>query len=478
MRPCTLGVLFLLSFPVIAQTPLPAKSKRPAPRGTAAVNERLDSLAKMLATQQQLLQQLQTQMQVKDAALLAAYQEVVQTQQQLQQAQQAAIDAQRRATDAQDLASTGQASLTKVTSDLADVRTTVASNLVSTQDDQKRVSALESLAGRFRFNGDVRVRGESYLQDAPNFKDRNRARIRVRFSFDGRLNEDFTGSIALATGSLGDPTTSNETFTNFFDRKTIGLDKGFITYNPVAHHWLSLTGGKFPYQWQRTSVTGDPDLNPEGFNQKLSFDLHGRQVKNLTVQIMQLIYNENATGTDSYVLGGQASTKLQAGSWTATPSFLAMKWNNPSSLLQASGFAVQATKAGNTTSGSINVPGEGPGCASGNAGGSATLPAFPPCAIAANGETNGIYTDASGVPHFLSGYFYTDFILNNQFKTPWARLPINLIAEFEDNLDAAAHPYDTTGKVIGNLGPQNKEYGLDFSVGQSKNKNDLQIGYS
>ncbi len=81
-------------------------------------------------------------------------------------------------------------------------------------------------------------------------------------AIDGQLNEDFIGGFALATGSIGDPTSTNETLTNVFDRKTIALDRGFITYNPVAHNWLSLTGGKFAYTWQRTSVTFDPDLEP------------------------------------------------------------------------------------------------------------------------------------------------------------------------------------------------------------------------
>ena len=67
----------------------------------------------------------------------------------------------------------------------------------------------------------------------------------MRLGLDGQLNQDFIGGVALATGSLGDPTTTNETLTNAFDRKTIALDRGFITYNPVAHNWLSLTGGKF-----------------------------------------------------------------------------------------------------------------------------------------------------------------------------------------------------------------------------------------
>jgi len=91
---------------------------------------------------------------------------------------------------------------------------------------------------------------------------------------DGKLNDDFIGGFALATGSLGDPTTTNETLTNAFDRKTIGLDRGYITYNPVSEQWLSLTAGKFAYPWYRTSLTMDPDINPEGFDEKLSFNSH------------------------------------------------------------------------------------------------------------------------------------------------------------------------------------------------------------
>jgi hypothetical protein len=288
---------------------------------------------------------------------------------------------------------------------------------------------------------------------------------------EGQLNQDFVGGVAIATGSQGDPTTSNETLTNAFDRKTIALDKGFIAFNPVAHNWFSVTAGKFPYLWQRTSVTGDPDLNPEGFDQKLSFNLKGG-VQNVTVQAFELLYNESTSGQDSYTLGAQAAAKLAAGPWSATASFLTEHWNRPDALLQASAFEVGATTTG---SGPISypVPGEGPGCSSfGN------LPRFAPCAFAPNGMTNATYLDSAGKPHFYSGFDYADFILNNQIKTNSDRYPINLLLEFEDNLDAQNHPLDTAGNVISSIGSQNKEYGGDLSVGQTKNKNDLQFGYS
>src|SRR6266849_5403670 len=155
---------------------------------------------------------------------------------------------------------------------------------------------------------------------------------------------DFMGGIAIATGSQGDPTTTNETLTNFFDRKTIALDKGYITYNPVAHNWFSVTGGKFAYLWQRTSVTGDPDLNPEGFDAKLSFNVKHGFFTNFTLQGITLLYNESSTAQDSYVLGAQAQTSFKAGPWSATASFLNEHWNRPDAILQATAFAVGARR--------------------------------------------------------------------------------------------------------------------------------------
>jgi len=476
-------VVPLIASALLAQTAPKPKSKKPVARATVTAAD-VQALKDALAAQQQQIEQLRQEMQSRDAALQQAQQQAQQAQQQLQQTQAAATDAQAKAASVESSWSEQKSSVSKLNDDMADVKTTLTNSALSAQDEQKRVSAIEGLLGRFRFNGDVRVRGESFFQDFPKNPDRNRGRIRVRFGFDGKLNEDFTGGIYLATGSLGDPTTTNESLTNFFDRKTIGLDRAFITYNPVAHKWISLTGGKFAYSWNRTSVTFDPDLNPEGFSEKLSWDLRMPVVKNFTVQAMQLLLNESNSGStakarqDAYALGAQVSAKFVIGPWTATPSFLSLKWNRPDEILQASAFAVQATTTGvqgTTPSGPFNVPGEGPGCAS-----AANIPSpnVPPCPFAPNGMTNATFIDSSGHAHFYSGFNYADFILNNVVKTGIARLPLNLLAEYEQNLNAQDHPLDSKGNVITSLGSQNKAYLVDVSLGQLKNKNDIQFGYA
>lgn len=465
------AILLMITAPLLAQTTSHPKKNHSAP-ATAASQEDLQSLRdlvlaqqKQLEVQNQQVQQLQDQLRQVLDAVQQANANTQKVQGGAEQAQRTAAQAQQSATDAQRTAaeaSSAAASAASVTSSLQNQSKTERTNL----------EALQSVLGRFRFSGDVRLRGENFTQDGT--QDRNRARLRVRLGLDGQLNQDFVGSIALATGSIGDPTTTNATLTNGFDRKTIALDRGYITYSPVAHSWLSLTGGKFPYLWQRTSVTGDPDLNPEGFDQKLSFN-HNGFVQNFTVQALELLYNESSTGQDSYVLGAQAQARVKAGPWTATASVLNQHWNRPDALLQASAFEVSATTTGSSTAGPFPVPGEGPGCST-----NGNLPKFAPCALAPNGMTNATFIDAAGKPHFYSGFDLLDFIVNNQIQTGAGRFPINLVAEYEQNLDASTHPLSAAknNPVLTNLGSQNKSYSGDLSVGRTVKKNDLLFGYA
>jgi hypothetical protein len=476
-------VALALGASVVAQTTSPPKKKHVKPATAAApaasqqdvqsLRDLVQAQQKQLEAQSQQVQQLQDQLhQVLDA--------VQQSKSNAQKLQSGAEQAQAAAAQAQQSAS--QAEQTAAEADSEAKTAASATTLLQTQSkqEQTKLESFQNLLGRFRLNGDIRLRGENFTQDGT--QDRNRARVRVRFGLDGQLNEDFVGSIALATGSLGDPTTTNETLTNAFDRKTIALDRGYIAYNPVAHPWLSLTGGKFPYLWQRTSVTGDPDLNPEGFDQKLSFN-HNGFLQNFTVQALELLYNENSTGQDSYVLGGQAQARFQAGPWSATASVLNQHWNRPDALLQASAFEVGATTTGGTVTVGANppvpvsfpVPGEGQGCST-----NGNLPKFAPCAFAPNGMTNATFIDASGKAHFYSGFDLLDVIVNNTIQTGVTRFPVNLLVEYEQNLDAATHPLSAAkgNPVLANLGSQNKEYGADFSFGRAVRRNDVLFGYA
>jgi hypothetical protein len=463
-----LVVTVLLTATLLAQNPNKKTNSARANRSTAmakdiqALRETVAAQQQQMEAQRQQVDQLKSQLQQLLDATQQANVFTQKVQGSAEQAQTTAVQAQQSATEAQRL--TDQASASAV-----EAKTALSVVDKQSKDEDKRLSALQDILGRFRFSGDIRVRGEDIFQDCPTCVTRNRARFRVRFGVDGRLNDNFLGGFALATGSLGDTTSANETLTNFFERKTIGLDRGYITFNPVAASWLSLTGGKFAYTWARTSLTLDPDINPEGFNQKFSWDLKTPFLKNFTVQGMQLLYNEVAKGDDSFALGGNVSATFQLGPLTTTPSFTLIDWGFPDALLNASAFATQATTSGNPP---IPIPGEGPGCATGSG-----LSSVPPCAISSNGMTNATVVDAKGQRHFLSGYEYADFILNSQLKTGLSSFPLNLVLEYETNLKAAEHPLDSKGNVIASIGSQGRSYLGEISIGQIKNKNDLQFGY-
>ena len=467
-----LVVSFGASLP--AQTKPRAKTKSQRATITAedvkALRDAIAAQNQAIATQQQQIQELKRDLEQRDQAWQ-------QSKQQLEQTSSAATEAKAKAAALESVSNDERAAVGRLATDIADVKTAVDNDGNLMQEEHNRVAGLEAMAGRFRFGGDVRLRADSIFQTCSACLDRNRARLRVRFGLDGKLGEDFSGGFYLATGSLGDSNSTNETITNFFDRKTIGLDRGYITYQPGAHKWLQLTGGKFAYSWQRTSVTFDPDINPEGFSEKLSFDLGGPVLRNFTAQGIQLLYNENnnskfLTGHDSFAVGGQVSGNLKLGFMTSTPSFTILNWRNTDAILNASAFAVQATSTGTGTTNNGNVPGEGPGCASGLG-----LSSFPPCTYGPQGFTNATFTDATGKAHFSSQFLYADFILNNQFNIGLARFPLTLLLEYENNLNATHHPLDAKGNPTA-LSKQSHGYLADVSLGRVKNKNDVQFGYA
>jgi len=431
-------VVLLFSVVLVAQEAPAGSAKK---RSSAVTAQDVRELRQALAAQQQQIQQMQEEMRRRDELLQ-------QMQQALAQAQTNASTAQEKAAAAQSLATEQGESVSKIQGDLADVKLNQTNAAETTQTDQKRVSAIEGLVGRFRFTGDVRVRNEDFSsQDNPGCppgacRFRARERIRIRFGFEGKLNEDFQAGVFLASGFVFDPTSTNETLTNVFERKTVTFDRGYITYNPRNHQWLSLTGGKFAYTWIRTPFTFDSDLNPEGFSEKFSFNLNNNVVKNVTFTGMQLLFNEVAgsttvSGADSKALGGQISAKLQLGSRvTWTPSFSVLDWT--------------------VTNVILNEPT--------SVTGAAAVGAFAP-----NGMTN-CTVGASPNRQFCSGFTYADFINTIAVKTPWAKLPLNLLLEYEQNLNAA------TSTVTGTK--QDKSYGIDISLGQTKKKNDIQFGYA
>jgi hypothetical protein len=428
-----------------------AKKKRtPAPAAPAVTAEDIKSLRDALAAQQQQIEQLRQELARRDAAADANAEAA-------RKAQASATDAASKATAAESAASGQASSIDTLKADLDNVKLNQQNAALSAQDDQKRIVATENTLGRFRWSGDVRVRGEAFYQDGT--PDRYRARIRARLGFEGKVNENFAAGIFLATGAVVngsptffDPISTNETLTSFFERKTIGLDRAYITWQPQNWKWIQATGGKFQVNWQKTINTFDNDLNPEGFTVKLSKDFSGAFVKNFTVQPIFLLFNEvSGASADSNAVGGQVLTRLQLGKHVVfTPSYTILNWNGTDPIAQAA-FPVTLPQPLTPAAGTP-LP----------------QPTTQPIrVINANAMTNATVILGTGTGQtrgFLSDFMYSDVMFNMTIKTPWERLPINVIGEYLDNLRARTS--------------QGQMYYGEFAIGQSRNKNDLLFGYS
>jgi hypothetical protein len=443
----------MLTTGAVAQTKTKTKPKaaKVAATSEAAVTaEDIKALRDALAAQQQQIQMLRDEMARRDAA---AQQQLNEVRSQAQAASEAANKpAPQPETDVNALKEEVEA-----------LKLNQQNAALSSQDDQKRIVAAEGLLGRFRWSGDLRVRGESFMQDTIGCtaacNDRYRARIRARFGFEGKLNEDFIAGIYMATGAVvngapdfKDPVSTNETLTSFFERKTIGLDRGYITWQPQKWKWVTATGGKFAANWQKTVITFDNDLNPEGFTVKLSKDLHTPFLKNVTLQPLLLFYNEVGGGPDSNAVGGQFLTRWQVGKYiTITPSYTLLNWNGSDAIAQAA-FPVSPLPQPNTPAVGTPLP----------------QPTTQPIRIiSANSFTNLTIIKGTGTGQtrgFLSDFMYGDLVTNVAIKTPWARFPVTLTGEYLDNMRSRTN--------------QDTAFFGEFSIGQTRNKNDFQVGYS
>jgi hypothetical protein len=293
--------------------------------------------------------------------------------------------------------------------------------------NKKDTDAKAKQIGVFTFSGDARVRFEPFFQEGA--VNRNRERIRLRFNVAGKISDEFSGGFSLATGTLDDPVSTNQTFTGFLNRKSIGVDKAFVSYKPKYAKFLKLDAGKFAYPWFRTPMTFDSDVNPEGFAQTLSFDLKSPGLKNITFVGFQLPINEVSGGPDSFILGGQVqmqfklSPKIKLGLYGAGINFLRM---------DPLGVAAAGRVAG-TLVGSLN-----------------------------NSNTLR-YNSSKAVVGYAYKFAYLDTIMKLDVDTASPCFPIALLFNFVNNV----------------RGPQDRNgFWTEVAVGRQKEYKDLQFSYT
>lgn len=369
---------------------------------------------------------------------------------------------------------------------------------------KKTSEALSKQLGSISFSGDLRLRFESIfgqsnsLVNAANptvfgneLTPRFRPRIRLRLNLRGQINDEFDWGMRLSTGSLADSISTNQTFTDFFNRKPFGLDQAYVNYRPKAVRGLRIQGGRFDSPWFSTEMTFDNDLQYEGINESYSRDFKGT-FKNLTLVAWQLpllernsAFVRNADGTvnvdqshrggrDLALYGGQArvridpSEKVSLTLSAADHYFSGTQFISPiqvfgSSLQLPVTFTIPASGStpAQTITTQVSIPRDLLVAGNGNLG----------LTTASNNATN-----RDG--RLSSGFNLVDLIARVDLKHS-KRFPVMLLFDFVTNTQT--HDVVVAGPGGANLAiPNHENHGFwgEIQVGATRERGDFQLGYT
>ena len=187
---------------------------------------------------------------------------------------------------------------------------------------KKTGEAVARQLGAFTFSGDFRFRYESFYNqtnalpsaDVPGalgnpLSTRQRLRMRARFGVRGKIGDEFEWGLRLATGSFADNVSTNQTLTDFYNRKNFALDLAYIAYKPSALPGFQVQAGKFEAPWVRTEMTWDNDLNPEGLSESYTRRSEKSRLRELTLVAWQAPLLER---NSAFVLGADGRLDLEA----------------------------------------------------------------------------------------------------------------------------------------------------------------------
>ncbi|HUN88899.1 MAG TPA: putative porin [Terriglobales bacterium] len=346
--------------------------------------------------------------------------------------------------------------------------------------------------GPISFSGDIRLREEPIFGGPSDQSlDRTRARVRARFNVLADLGEQFRAGFSLASGDINDPTTTNQTLTSFYSRKTFALDQAFVEFRPRELKELTLIGGKFRYPWYNTELTWDKDLNPEGAAETFAYTTHNSVFKRFALVAFQLPFAEvAATSVDNkrinqqITYGGQLQTTWQVLPRLQLSAYSGFYWyQNANSIALA--LARASTKnpqtpltgllplgTGNTVQNSIY-----------------TTTATNVVTIAGKTYPTGVTSIYNA--QYASAFALFDNIARFDIDTGHPKYPIAVIGDYVQNTEACANAFEiaapppNTASVTYSqthnfpcVSNQRRGYWAEARVGRLQKKGDFQAGYT
>lgn len=304
----------------------------------------------------------------------------------------------------------------------------------ATQPPKKEAAVPDNI----KFAGDIRFRMESFRNqgfDNPvEVASRNRLRVRARLDITGKFNSEFDWGLRLATGTFTDTISTNQTLTDFYERKPFSLDRAFVRYrwktchgegerdkeckdqkekDPHRKTWgLDLTGGKFDPTFRRTQMVFDDDINVEGASEALYFERTYGKLYGIRLVAVQLPFNEVTADKDGVLYGGQVQTDWKFDSENrADVNAGYFAWNHADQVLFALGAATTQVNGGISNGAAVTGAQNG-----------------------VLGTTNRLIRDANGNPiGFLANFNIFD-VLANYVWQPRDKIRVRFSFDYVHNL--------------------------------------------
>ena len=184
--------------------------------------------------------------------------------------------------------------------------------------------AMPEWASKIRLSGDIRVRYQGDYFDSGNADilspsnptqlmntkiDRERMRLRVRLNTLIQAADQVDAGVTISTGTTTNPVTTNVSFGDYQNKKSVVLDRAWMRYKPMPE--LSLWAGRMPNPWFYTDLLWDDNLNFDGV--AFQFDTHlGRPLRTFLTMGAFPIQEVEQSAHDKWLYGAQTGLRLNA----------------------------------------------------------------------------------------------------------------------------------------------------------------------
>jgi hypothetical protein len=261
---------------------------------------------------------------------------------------------------------------------------------------------------RLTFYGDFRARYEGFFQE--EVESRQRERFRFRIGMRTPVFEGLDFNLRLASGDAADVTSTNQSLTDFLNRKPINIDQLSLAYTPTTFKPLTLGVGKYAMPVTRTQMVWDDDVNWEGTYEQLSFS-GGLPVTFRLVGVQSPI-NEVGAGEDAFMFGEYAQAGFRVAGHAVQISVADYVFRNPDQIAVA----------------------------------------LDQRAVIRTQSTNVLRRNEAGrVVGYESGFNLVDMIAQATFTTASPEYPLVALADYVVNTEAA-HNDDTGVWIVGSYG--------------------------